>query len=191
MSSSESSNNSSNAEPKSIVGIYKTRTNPKAFEGIEEGNNSPCDEVSFSKQLDAMGWTKVLVDARPNLPSWSNAKKSVSEILLGDEEEELPLRVGACSCSSYSPSMSAKELLAKYGGGASLTVPFGHSVLIANAKDALHRWINQGGKPVMDFLAGNVVDYLLSSPSDKGDDVASESYEGSGLTEWIEDIKLT
>ena len=181
-SSMKGNNNQSvsSALTNGVVGIYTTRPNPTVFADIETEEEEDKtirkgEDVSFSKQLDAMGWTKVLVDVRPHLPSLKYEEYAASKIpQCNDEEEEIPLRARTTllsSSSSASSSTSAKELLAKYGGGRFSSLPFGHTVLIANAKDALHRWFNQGGIPTMDSLAGNIVDCLLPTTSDNNDEL--------------------
>jgi hypothetical protein len=131
-----------------VVAVYETRENPSIF---DDGNN----EGSLSKYLDAMGWTKVLVDVRPHLPSWSNRNNKQTPSRQPSAEERVLKKATTVA--------SARQLLEQYGGGNFLTVPLGHPVISANAKDAFHRWLTQGGRPLMDSLAGSMVEYLSSS----------------------------
>jgi hypothetical protein len=119
---------------------------------IRSEDDDDDDFSGMSRRLDAMGWTKVLVDVRPHLPSLSRKKKNAEQRLLDNNDNVTPL--------------TARQLLERFGGGQLLSIPLGHTVMVANAKDGLNRWLTQGGKPIMDYLAKTMIEGLLETMED-------------------------
>lgn len=130
---------------------------------------------AWSERLDGLGWTKVLVDVRGQVPAmpglWSGGSRSSSS----------SSSAAANDAGQSKDTWTARELLREFGGGLlsttaaaggrgqtkgwssvwltppALRIPLGHTVMIANAKDGVNRWITRGGKPVMDYLAASMV----------------------------------
>lgn len=118
-----------------------------------EDNDKKKNEDSIdalSQKLDGLGWTKVLVDVREYLPTISTGRRSkLKDPLLMEKE-----------------TWTAAELLSAFGGmrqGLFTLAPLGHTVLVANAKDSLNRWITRGGKPIMDHLASTMIVTIQTS----------------------------
>ena len=95
----------------------------------------------LSKYLDGFGWTKVICDVREHLPSIGSSAENDDE---GGVED----------------SLTAQQLLEKYNQGRFKTLPFGHTVLVANSKSNFYRYINQGGRPIMNYLAKSILSKL-------------------------------
>jgi hypothetical protein len=147
--------------------------------GLGKDKNNDDDEDpsalyrSWSERLDGLGWTKVLVDVREQVPSLSVGRPA--------REGRLPRRrhssgshgsSGSSSSRNDGPTKGGKttwtagEILREFGGGlfstaAALRIPLGHTVMIANAKDGVNRWMTKGGRPVVDYLASSMVRSLI------------------------------
>merc|ERR1712238_615204 len=148
---------------------------------------------AWSKRSDAMGWTKVVVDVRDNVPSVPVGSPTPSEVssvdsyVKGDDDSSNSsdnnsivydnnnndIDIDMCQEDTW----TAEELLTKFKGGLMTTsgtnsiwslkprIPLGHTVMIANAKDEFNRKVTEGGKPVMDYLGLSLVQILMKSSS--------------------------
>jgi len=131
----------------------------------------------WSRQLDSLGWTKVLVDVREHVPSVSVWSSSSSSSISGSDSETTTVETKPKINNKYSKystktKWTADELLREFGAGLlaastvglfsppPLRIPLGHTVMIANAKDSLNRWLTSGGKPVMDWLSLSMIQTL-------------------------------
>lgn len=141
-------NEPSASMPSSILMQLTTPQRPSTLtqeRNAKESSSGTTTSNHLSQQLDHLGWTKVLVDVREHLPmmSWTERNK-----------EERPLQAA---------SFTARELLERYARrGRFQTFPLGHTVLVANAKDALNRYLTKGGQPIMDHLASSMMAKLLT-----------------------------
>jgi hypothetical protein len=95
---------------------------------------------THAQRLDALGWKKLFVDMRPHLPSLPCRTKQL---------EGGPR-------ASYS-SQDLQDTIC----GVEYQFPWGHSLLTANSKNPVYRWLNQAGKPVMDRLAREILNEIL------------------------------
>lgn len=107
-----------------------------------EGEELKSDDLA--KRLDVLGWTKIFCDVRSSLPTFSLPFKASSSSL-GEKDDK----------SVYSSS----ELWNRYASIQTdrMSLPFGHSMLIANSKDEVNARLNAPGKPIMDRLADDMV----------------------------------
>jgi hypothetical protein len=104
--------------------------------------------ICLSLKLDELGWTKVLVDIREEMPinldslqqSPKKNQKEGNQIDLNSKTE-----------------WTSRELLEQFDTGRLKSFPLGHTVLIANAKNEFYRNMNKGGMPIMDDLAKELV----------------------------------
>ena len=142
------------------------------------------DELAV--RLDALGWTKVFCDVREHLfPLTPAAVQKLPSFGFGggdrgNGETEIESIDSADGSSSSSSSGSAtadeekdeytsSELWDRFGafwpsdGDGRLRLPLGHQVLVANAKNDFYTQYFQGGQPVMDELAEDVVRWILSA----------------------------
>jgi len=114
--------------------------------------------AQLATALDRLGWTKVFCDVREHLPSVSLPRlfrRSIGDD--GDDDEP----------SSSQQQLSSAELYHRYArwNRDKFYFPGGHTVMVANAKNEAYAKWNKAGKPVMDYLAADMVQTLLSMPS--------------------------
>eukprot|EP00536_Pseudo-nitzschia_multiseries_P000578 jgi/Psemu1/178972/e_gw1.7.239.1 len=107
---------------------------------------------SWSKRLDRLGWTKVLVDVREDVPGVPVPVASQDENSLDENKD------GEGADTDENNSDGKKEEMDE-----TATAALGHTVMIANAKDEFNKKLTGGGKPVMDYLGMSMVRTLTSA----------------------------
>lgn len=122
----------------------ETPVDKKLFETRNVNPSSrPASSDELAQRLDALGWTKVL--CLPPLPSIP-----------------LPFRstpvAGAGTCKDEYASSELLQTYARTSGR--LYAPFGHTVSVANAKNAFYARVNSGGQPIMDQLADSLIEEI-------------------------------
>jgi hypothetical protein len=60
--------------------------------------------------------------------------------------------------------------LQEFDRGQFRVLPLGHTVMVANAKDAVNQYLTKGGQSTMDYLARTMLDMLLEKEPPRGDD---------------------
>eukprot|EP00531_Pseudo-nitzschia_arenysensis_P018098 CAMPEP_0116150270 /NCGR_PEP_ID=MMETSP0329-20121206/19450_1 /TAXON_ID=697910 /ORGANISM="Pseudo-nitzschia arenysensis, Strain B593" /LENGTH=575 /DNA_ID=CAMNT_0003646757 /DNA_START=156 /DNA_END=1883 /DNA_ORIENTATION=+ len=267
----DSSSTTASSTPKSIVMMLTTPRCPEQSTQVvdmigeekkgEEGDerveetekNSKADSedvfTSWSKRLDKLGWTKVLVDVREDVPDVRKVRQSIATVIDGsssdgsedeandngskasdsnpknedetndkikNEDEDSNDEIKSENAESKDEdskstekkqdddnaeeendaseipdwttkdTWTAGELLAEFKGGLLAAsnskekrrgslwdlkprLPLGHTVMIANAKDAFNKKVTSGGKPVMDYLGASLVRTLQESVPSRND----------------------
>ena len=172
-------------------GSTSASTNKNDNDSSNDGDYYSSMYREWSKQLDRLGWTKVLVDVREHVPTvhfWSTKDSSSSSSSEDDgsssiADESNNKNDGKESYVTTKKTWTADELLQKFGTGLlestatmrkglffirpppPIRLPMGHTVMVANAKDEFNKWVNSGGKPVMDWLSQSIVEALQASSS--------------------------
>jgi Putative serine esterase (DUF676) len=153
--------------------------------------NVTTDEVA--QRLDALGWTKVFIDVRRNvpsipIPSWLRLGIQDDAIVATDNSTHESLVPGGTEVTSHElwnrlgakwaavPTSSSSSTAG--GPASSLSsyrwhVPFGHTVLVANAKNKWYAQLNAAGQPIMDVLAKVLIQRILSTESTAKEETSS------------------
>jgi pimeloyl-ACP methyl ester carboxylesterase len=106
---------------------------------MTKSSSQPASSDELARRLDALGWTKVL--CLPPLPSIP-----------------LPFWSTTNTCKN---EYTSSELLKTYAGiSGRLYLPIGHTVSVANAKNAFYASVNSGGQPIMDQLADSLIEEI-------------------------------
>mmetsp|Transcript_19875 Transcript_19875/g.29257 ORF Transcript_19875/g.29257 Transcript_19875/m.29257 type:complete len:723 (+) Transcript_19875:74-2242(+) len=166
-----------------LVAIATTKRDEQV---LQEGGKSKCQKHTMSVKLDSLGWEKVFVDVRDYIPIPafglpSNTKtnrgsktrrkwdKFIEEYELCRSELESeptgkPKRnvSGSSSASEQGLIVVDSSLLEKYMTGSDrFHVPVGHQVMVVNSKSKSYSNLTKKGKPVMDYLANDMVTSIL------------------------------
>jgi Putative serine esterase (DUF676) len=118
-------------------------TAPEAVSSTTTNNNESPIQI-MSRNLDNLGWTKVFCDVRSSL--WT--------IPVSLQKKELQKHAQEAYTSSDLVNLYAR-IQDRWA------LPFGHTVLIANAKSPYYSWLNRGGRPIVDAMARDFVDLIL------------------------------
>lgn len=120
---------------------------------IEESTNSTSEMEVMSRSLDALGWTKVFVDMRREIPiSVKLPSLSASETSNNIDCPVKRLSIDRKSVASKELSRAVSSL-----GGNHISLPFGHNSICAFERGSFATEFNKGGRPVMDSLALSLV----------------------------------
>ncbi|CAJ1935153.1 unnamed protein product [Cylindrotheca closterium] len=145
-------------------GVALTLTTPKQEE--EESNSiitEPKQVVAtseeISKRLDQLGWTKVLIDVRHEMPinlntAVDNESASTSSTSSTSSTED------ANEQKQQKQQWTAKELLEQFDTGRLKSLPIGHMVMVANSKNEFYRNMCKPGIPIMDYLAREIINSI-------------------------------
>ena len=116
----------------------------------------------MSRNLDSMGWTKVFIDVRKDIPTpglrlpWktSSRKKWCAFLQTLARRRE--------DSSSGTVAIQSKELAKFMTKSDSVNVPLGHTVMVANSKSKFYSRLNANGRPVMNQLAKELLEEVAS-----------------------------
>lgn len=115
----------------------------KYFLSFETKPDQDYNKDSMSQSLDALGWTKIFLDVRNDIPLFS-----VPLPFSGSNSDEVPT----------AESLTSAELIPLVTNiGQRWSFPFGHTVSCANSKNSFTRWINSNGQHIMDQLAEDLM----------------------------------
>lgn len=138
--------------------IAKLHTHPvddneQKYSSSDDDDEEECtdDLLLMSNSLDSLGWKKVFVDLRHEIPIGVELPKSFSpkkEIT----EQKLVQR------------MESKEVASatKHNGSNRIIYPLGHNMIVAVSRCDKSASFNSGGRPVIDALAKEVVELIFS-----------------------------
>jgi len=119
----------------------------KYFLSFETDPDQDHDKDSMSQSLDALGWTKVFLDVRNEIPLFS-----VPLPFSGSDSDEVPTTA----------SLTSAELIPLVTSiGSKWSFPFGHTVSCANSKNSFARWLNSNGQRIMDQLAEDLLSLVV------------------------------
>jgi hypothetical protein len=126
---------------------------PRTYDASKEGedgdsdlDDSPVPLSVLATRLDSLGWRKIFCDVREHLPTMYRRARD-------------PL--------SMKPCWTSKELLDSLCDSG-LSLPLGHTVLVANSKSKLYEYLNRGGQPIMDRLASTILEEITSTTPPPG-----------------------
>lgn len=113
----------------------------------------------MSNKLDSLGWEKVFIDVRNEIPTpgltippWFVKNKR------GAWKEFID---SADSSSGDGRQVSSQDLVRFMTGSDQIQFPLGHTVMVANSKSEFYANLNSGGRPVMDKLAKELIQYII------------------------------
>ena len=136
--------------PSEVVMILRTK--PSASSSSSSSSKSESENTArLSEKLNSLGWTKIVCDVRRHivtnrvrsLPFFAKTPKTKTE-----------------QSSSDPRTFTAKELLSLFDTEYGKNIPLGHTIAVANSKDTLNRWITKGGRPIMDYLAKDILTFF-------------------------------
>jgi hypothetical protein len=144
----DNNNNNSQQQQEDITTTMKEQQPQKNTTTLE----------SQARSLDALGWTKIFVDVRshiPAVPSLWNWNRTRAPPL--DYPEHLQPGTTVTS-RDLNQALSKSN---KTKDNQILALPFGHSFLVANAKNPLYQWFYSGGQPLVDRIANDLIREIL------------------------------
>ncbi len=118
------------------------------------------DQMSLS--LDRLGWKKVFVDIRRELPSatfpdWTRKSSSSEE----DDSSAIP---SIRSLQLENRVVQSREVATAVAASTDnrVAIPLGHNMIVAFSRSRLSTFMNKGGRPVVDALAKELVEEIFA-----------------------------
>jgi len=174
------------AVPPFVVAVLRTeqQSQPQSpARKSSSGQNSASDDLlQMSQSLDALGWTKVFVDMRDSIPvpglrkpSWmcpnslddlikqrEKVPDSAEEGIAEDANNKSRNVKAKQSGANTNRVLTSQDLSRSTAAADSINIPLGHTVMVANSKSEAYKQMNFQGRPVMDKLAHDIVDDVLT-----------------------------
>jgi len=173
--------------PQFIVAVVQTEQQTRS-QSPQKSN----ELLEMSQSLDALGWTKVFIDVRDQIPvpglakpSWLRPPCSSLDDLIRDrsalsfaslqsamdanvesaESNEGTRDAALPKLGTNKCILTSQELTQSTHSGDSINFPLGHTVMVANSKNEKYSQLNSQGRPVMDKLAEDMVRDVLDFES--------------------------
>jgi len=161
--------NESQTNKEVLISVHTDKTYDESK--TNDSNKFTDELLQMSLSLDSLGWRKVFVDVR-HLSPISHVPIPFSRRSSKDMFEDSLSQRKLSASSSISVSdeeikddakvlFKSNELAELLSSGDSISLPVGHTVMIANSKSEFYKKINAGGKIVMDAFADDFVHELL------------------------------
>jgi hypothetical protein len=109
------------------------------------------DLTTMSASLDRLGWVKVFVDIRKEIPSLPTLKSGRVGCPLSQLKSS-SAKVRSCDLDKVISSSSSHRL----------SLPLGHNAICAFSRGKVSSILNSGGKPIMDSLAIDLTETISS-----------------------------
>ena len=164
---------------------------PAKEESTDEELEEHSDELhEMSSSLDKLGWKKVFVDIRKEMPSVeipeklrflvqkkessdsdggaaalsgsNHSRDSQNSTASGEEHSENAQSLQALKKQKV---VGSKDIANAVGGAIAdnrVALPIGHNMIVAFSRSRLTTFVNKGGRPVVDALAKELVDDIFS-----------------------------
>jgi len=130
-------------------------------EGQTESLKSSHNGLTLmSNLLDALAWKKCFVDMRGEVPVSIGLPRSLS----WSERGDCPIR-RLRSKSGMVASRDIDCVINDHTNGYRLAAPLGHNAVCAFSRGTFSTYTNSGGRPVMDYLATDLVERISRSMS--------------------------
>jgi hypothetical protein len=143
-------------------GLVIARLHTRPIDDLEQSEieKEHTDElVQMSTALDALGWKKVFVDIRKEIPIKITMGRRNSQ---GDGEGEEDV----CNMDNLKRKkvVESRDLATamKLDSSEGLHLPMGHNMIVAFSRSRISTYMNKGGRPVVDALAKELVENIFS-----------------------------
>eukprot|EP00591_Stephanopyxis_turris_P009562 CAMPEP_0195526112 /NCGR_PEP_ID=MMETSP0794_2-20130614/26985_1 /TAXON_ID=515487 /ORGANISM="Stephanopyxis turris, Strain CCMP 815" /LENGTH=492 /DNA_ID=CAMNT_0040656729 /DNA_START=117 /DNA_END=1595 /DNA_ORIENTATION=+ len=163
----ESVNNSTNKHDNypyaaNIVAKVHTETIPTSSSSSPT-NDDDChhnddDMVRMCKSLDALGWKKVFVDLRQNIP-FSVPLQLPLLSTTASNSTSMEHKITDLRNRKVVESRDLHQTISK--ADRKLSLPIGHNMIVAFSRSTFSSYVNRAGRPVMDDLAKELVEDIL------------------------------
>lgn len=132
-----------------VVAIFHT---PRLTPGSDESEEHADDLAFMSHSLDSLGWKKVFVDLRGEIPIGVNVplvlQRTMMKSLLKGKRIEGSRDV--VEATTLPPDLNR------------ISWPCGHNMIVAFSRSSKSASFNKGGRPVVDALANELVGFIFT-----------------------------
>ncbi len=135
--------------PASERGLFAATLHTMPEDKNFETKTTTDDVTAMSASLDKLGWVKVFVDIRKEIPSLPILKSGGEGCPLSQLKSSSS-KVRSCDLDKAISSSSSHRL----------SLPLGHNAICAFSRGKASSILNSGGRPVMDSLAIDLTDTI-------------------------------
>ncbi|KAL7486772.1 hypothetical protein ACHAW6_012375 [Cyclotella cf. meneghiniana] len=152
------SQNSDLSCPASELGLVVAtcHTRRVSLDELIKRSTAKNDLTVMSSSLDSLGWKKVFIDMRREIPL------GVSIPISSDSELSQSCPVRKLKSANQVESRHLANALSRNPTKSTITLPLGHNAICAMSRGAVTSALNGGGKPVVDSLAMQLTNDISS-----------------------------
>ena len=168
----------SSTTPSLAVETRPPASQPSSPPGKTDG--ATLNSTQLADRLDAMGWRKLFWDVRSTLPSLPLPKSRMLGAANRNHLErvvrygETPRPTGYTSQQVYDHVTASSNQLVLF--------PLGHTMLVANSKSKFYAWINAAGRPIMEWVAQDLLHRILAVDDDHSHSCAVNTHNDDNTT---------
>ena len=153
-----------------VVAVFNTpcqpdASNDRATKGGARNDSATLDHSDdlaiMSHSLDSLGWKKVFVDLRNEIPVGVNLprlRRGASSYVSDDEASTLR----NLKTRKVVGSGEVAEATRKSPDLNRITWPLGHNMIVAFSRDKKRASFYKGGRPVVDALANELIEFIFA-----------------------------
>ena len=140
-----------------VIATVHTPSREGSEHDLSEHFESDDDLTVMSTSLDALGWKKVFVDVRKEIPKitlprlWKDMNKQERELAIQELKEK-----GVASSKDVAAAVTSPLFEDKFHW------PMGHNMIVAFSRSPLSAYMNKGGRPLVDSLAKDLVEDIFN-----------------------------
>jgi hypothetical protein len=161
-----------------VVGVFHTRQEeklddnpdcmPKTRHFGESGIDQSDDLALMSYKLDSLGWKKVFVDLRSQIPIGMNMPRISFKDDTGITKRSNS-SISTLSKRKVVGSFEVAESTRKPPDLERISLPLGHNMIVAFSRDQMCTTFYKGGRPLVDSLAKEIVGSIFQWKDTKHD----------------------
>jgi hypothetical protein len=148
----------------------ETKNSTEVADGTSDDSTSDTqsgdhdDELHhMSRSLDKLGWKKVFVDVRREIPSVELPKSFMMRRQSSDSRlVAVDANLHALKSKKIVQSKDVATAVALQADNR-VSLPLGHNMMVAFSRSRISTFMNKGGRPVVDALAKELVEDIFSS----------------------------
>ena len=126
------------------------------------GGSTQINSTELAECLDSMGWRKVFWDVRSTLPSVPMFFSLLSSPFHDQQQPQNNNNNNKDKVEEEKSWYTSSELYHRFTSSDRLVLlPLGHTMMVANSKSQWYSRLNAGGRPIMDWVARDLVQQIL------------------------------
>jgi len=126
---------------------------------LDKENTDDLDQMSNA--LDSLGWKKVFVDVRNEIPMQFTIPKIISKQSSGGDSTPVNEPVQSLKEKGIVESRDIAEAISLPPKMDKITVPLGHNMIVAFSRNKVSALMNKSGRPVVNALAKELVEDIF------------------------------
>ena len=148
-----------------VIAVFHTPPTPESSDIddtiVGEDDSQLDDLVVMSHCLDSLGWKKVFVDLRNEIPIGLNIPRLPRSKYTSPKKDE-SVSLQNLKAREVIGSGEVNQATASPPDHNRISFPLGHNMMVAFSRDNKTASFNKGGRPVVNALASELVEFIFS-----------------------------